>query len=232
MDIKIDIAAGSLKDRIPASRVSGITALTLTGSLNGEDIEFIRRHTGGYDMVDFRKPGPLETLDLSECKLVAGGVYKHTEFMGPRRGKVSISQFMEMWENTEYGGPAYGLRLINSHEVSNEMFLKCYKLKKIILPNNITRIGDLAFYRCDNLSTIYLGDKVTSVGEFAFANTALREIHIKCTIPPTLSECAFGNPKYHKRPEMNPKNKITLYVPRGSASDYWLQWGFDNIIEE
>ena len=47
-----------------------------------------------------------------------------------------------------------------------------------------------------------------------------------------LSRLAFGNPKYHDIPCMNPQNNITLFVPKGCSSDYWLQWGFDNVKEE
>lgn len=233
MDIKIAVTPGTLKERIPESRVNGINSLTLSGSINGDDIEFLRKHTGGYDMVDHRNAGPLETLDLSNCKLVPGGRYKSTEFMGHQRGRVSISQFMEMWTTTEIAGPGYGFNLVKGDEISDEMFLKCYKLRSIFLPKDIKRVGDLSFYRCDNLTRIYLGDKVESIGEFVFENNfSLKEIHIKSKKPPKLSDYAFGNPKYQTLPEMNPKKKITLFVPNGSSSDYWLQWGFDNVIEE
>ena len=231
MDISIDITTGTLKDRISSSRINGITSLTLRGSINGDDIEFIRRHTGGYDSVDFRQAGPLEMLDLSRCRFTPGGIYKTTEFMGHYKG--SIEQFFQMWTPNEYGGAGYGLLLTNSDEISNEMFLKCYKLKKIFLPENIKRIGNLTFYRCNNLEIVYIGNEVESIGEFAFYNTfRLKEIHISSIKPPVLSKFAFRNPKYHNHPSTNPKNKITLYVPRGSSSDYWLQWGIDNVIEE
>ncbi len=219
-------------DRIPSSRINGITSLTLRGSINGNDIEFIRCCTGGYDYDDLRQVGPLEALDLSKCKFTPGGIYKTTEFMGHYNG--SIEHFFEMGYPTEYRGIGYyGLKLTNSDEISNEMFLNCYKLKKIFLPENIKRIGNLTFYRCDNLETVYIGNKLESIGEFAFYNTfRLKEIHISSIKPPVLSKFAFGNPKYHGLPSTNPKNRITLYVPKGSSSDYWLQWGIDNVIEE
>lgn len=233
MNIKIDITAGSLKNRIPESRVSGISGLTLTGTINGDDIEFLRNHSGGYHCVDIRKAGPLEVLDLSDCRIVPGGIYKRTDFMGPQKRYVGVRDFMKMWASTEFQGVNFGLRLTNADEISNEMFLKCYKPKVIYLPKGVKRIGDLAFYQCDNLTTIYIGSKLESIGDYVFANNySLKEIHIKSETPPVLSEYAFGDPKYHSRPGMNPKSKILLVVPRGCSSDYWLQWGFDNVIEE
>jgi hypothetical protein len=234
MDIKINITHGTLKDRIPLSRVNGINSLSLIGSINGDDIEFIRRITGGYDWTDNSKfPGPLEVLDLSNCKFVSGGIYKHTEFMGPYKHSVSLHQFLQMWVSHEYAGNGYGLKFIADDEIPNEMFLGCFKLKKIILPRNIKRIGNLSFYDCINLEALYIGNSLSLIGDYAFAKTYhLKEIHIKSNIPPTLSKYAFGDPKYHDNPDMNPKNKITLFVPKGCASDYWLQWGFDKVIEE
>lgn len=233
MDIEINITPGTLKDRIPLSRVNGINSLSLIGSINGDDIEFVRRIAGGYDWTDdFKSPGPLEVLDLSNCKFVQGGIYKHTEFMGPHK-HVSLHQFFQMWVSHEYGGEGYGLKFNADDEISNEMFLGCFKLKKIILPRNIKRIGDLSFYDCKNLETLYIGNSLSSIGDYAFKLAYnLKEIHIKSNIPPILSKYAFGDPKYNTLPEMNPKNKIILYVPKGCASDYWLQWGFDNVIEE
>lgn len=233
MEITIDISAGNLKDRIPVSRISGISSLTLNGTLNGDDIEFLRQHLGGYDIVDFRKAGPIESIDLSGCNLVSGGIYKKSEFMGRYRGQMSITRFMELWTSTEIQGPGYGLKLLNADEISDEMFLGCYKFKRIVLPSKIKKIGDLAFYNCDNLTEIYIGDKLESIGEYVFENNFnLKEIHIRVKKPPILSEYAFGNPRYQNLPQTNPRKKISVFVPRGCASDYWLQWGFDNVFEE
>jgi hypothetical protein len=156
MDIKINITHGTLKDRIPLSRVNGINSLSLIGSINGDDIEFIRRITGGYDWTDNSKfPGPLEVLDLSNCKFVSGGIYKHTEFMGPYKHSVSLHQFLQMWVSHEYGGNGYGLKFIADDEIPNEMFLGCFKLKKIILPNTITNFEIDCFRFFDKVEKIY-----------------------------------------------------------------------------
>ena len=42
------------------------------------------------------------------------------------------------------------------------------KLVKIILPTNLTSIGDDAFYDCDGLTSITIPNNVTSIGDFAF----------------------------------------------------------------
>lgn len=44
------------------------------------------------------------------------------------------------------------------------------EIQKVILPNGLTRVGDLAFYDCYRLTSVDLPDSVKSIGEFAFAS--------------------------------------------------------------
>ena len=41
-------------------------------------------------------------------------------------------------------------------------------IKRIIIPDGVTRIGDYAFYSCTGLSSIDIPNGVTYIGEFAF----------------------------------------------------------------
>ena len=41
-------------------------------------------------------------------------------------------------------------------------------IKRIIIPDGVTRIGDYAFYCCTGLSNIDIPNGVTYIGEFAF----------------------------------------------------------------
>lgn len=42
------------------------------------------------------------------------------------------------------------------------------QITRVILPDGLTTIGDLAFYQCTNLSTIKIPDSVITIGKFAF----------------------------------------------------------------
>lgn len=43
-------------------------------------------------------------------------------------------------------------------------------IKKIIIPNSVTSIGDHTFAGCTNLTSVTIPDSVTSIGTFAFSN--------------------------------------------------------------
>jgi hypothetical protein len=48
-------------------------------------------------------------------------------------------------------------------------FYGCYTLKKVMLPDTLTRIGDYAFYSCKNLRVAEIPESVTEIGSRAFS---------------------------------------------------------------
>ena len=225
MEITLNVTAGELSRLIPESRRNSISSLKLIGSIKGEDIELIRKMCAAYYTGDHRSEvGSLRHLDLTQCQIVEGGIYKHTDFMGHYRGKIEEFLYKRM-DYEEWAGSGFGLNFARNNIISNEMFLYCNSLREIRLPSDITSIGDLAFYGCCNLERVYMGSRIQQIGDFAFANIdKISEIHIRTTNPPTINQYSFG--KYGDY-----KKKIKLYVPYGSQSSYWLQWEFDNVIE-
>ena len=53
-------------------------------------------------------------------------------------------------------------------------------IKKIIIPDNVTSIGDWTFFKCRNLVNMTIPDGVTSIGPWVFYNcTSLRSLVFK-----------------------------------------------------
>lgn len=107
--------AGTLPALIDSNQKDEITDLTLTGNLNGTDILFIREMAGS-DVNDYQTSGMLANLDLAGVNIVSEGA---------------------AYLNTDY--------IYSNDTISGSMFEYCYKLKSIILPNNVTLIGGRAF---------------------------------------------------------------------------------------
>lgn len=66
-------------------------------------------------------------------------------------------------------------------------------LKKVILPEGITNIGEAAFQRCINLTSINIPQAVTSIGSFAFYHCEnLTDIIIPGNVT-TIADCTFAS---------------------------------------
>lgn len=70
----------------------------------------------------------------------------------------------------------------NNHKfttVLGDYFRDCTGLRSIILPDNITEVGNYAFYCCSNLEYVYMPDGVRVIGNSAFAsNSRLNQVDI------------------------------------------------------
>lgn len=93
------------------------------------------------------------------------------------------------------------------------------RLKEIIIPDSVLRIGDkngygLTFEYCSDLTKITIGTGCSYIGEAAFKGcTKLEEIHMKGTYPPAAIKLEISE-------------SVKIYVPTGSkqyyeTADYW-----------
>lgn len=155
--------AGTLPTLIPADQKNTVAALTLTGSLNGTDILFIRE-MAGRDKIGNETAGQLAHLDLADANIVAGG-----------DAYVNVA-------NNDHGTA--------DNTISIYMFDKC-KLQSIVLPKTITAI-DGAFGNCYSLTgTFDIPEGVTRLGNYAFeACTQVEHFNVPTTVK-TIGTWAF-----------------------------------------
>ena len=124
-------------------------------------------------------------------------------------------------------------------------FILCTSLTNINIPNSVTSIGGYAFYNCTSLTdvnipnsvtsierstfsystsltNINIPNSVTSIGEQAFYNCDnLKSVYMNASTPPSVGDQAFHN-----------ISDLTIYIPRGSYTAYWLSyWGNYNLVE-
>ena len=131
--------AGTLPDRIDASKKYLITNLKLVGEINGTDFRMIREMAGS-NYNGYSTEGKLSTLDLSEAKIVKGG------------------------DSYYSGDNCY----TSNDEIGDYAFEGCSGLTSLTLPASISEIGDFAFSDCSGLTSLTLPDGITEIGEYAF----------------------------------------------------------------
>ena len=102
-------------------------------------------------------------------------------------------------------------------------FENCTGLTSINIPGSVTTIGSNAFYDCTSLTDINIPNSVTSIGEQAFYNCDnLKSVYMNASTPPFIGSQAFHNIS----------KDLTIYIPRGSYTAYWLSyWGNYNLVE-
>ena len=138
--IKLD-EAGTLPDRISESRKFLITNLKIVGEVNGTDWCLIRKMAGSDHGLG-KTDGKLSILDLSDAKIVKGGL-----------------PYVARLDNEQY---------TSNDELGDYAFYGCSGLTSLTLPSSVTSIGSYAFYGCSGLASLTLPSSVTSIGWYAF----------------------------------------------------------------
>lgn len=227
--------AGTLPDMIDESRLPYITDLKLTGELNGTDIRLIRTLTQEN----------LQILDLSEARILGGGApYKFAYYTS----NDIIGEYM--FYNSDYYGekPSVISKIIlpkSTLRIDKGAFRECKKLESIDISNSVTSIGDLVFCGCTRLTNIDIPNSVTSIGENTFSEcTSLTDINIPNSVTSIENQAFYecdnlksiylnsSNPPTINKTTLPQNEDLTIYIPRGSYTAYWLSyWGNYNLVE-
>ena len=251
---------GTLADLIFESGIRHIhvTKLTLSGTLNEDDFEYM------YDGMT-----SLGDLDVSEITNTSGIYFKDASklvkvILPKNLSSISYQAFYGCRSLTSITIPnsvtsignnafdyCYGLTSItlgNSvTSLGNYAFDRCGSLTSIIIPNSVTSIGNNAFYDCYGLKSVTLGNSVTSIGNEAFRYCS---VLTSVTIPESVTSIgnnAFANcsklTSIHCLGDIPPTandlgadtKTCTLIVPKKAYNKYFMHayWGqFLNIETE
>ena len=135
--------AGTLPDRIGSSKKYKITNLKIIGEINSTDLWMIREMAGRDDRGN-STDGKLSVLDLSEAKIVEGGVSYY------------------------YNGYNHNYCYTSNDVIGSYAFYDCRRLTSLTLPASITEIGSNAFWGCSGLTSLNLPDGITKIGNYVF----------------------------------------------------------------
>ena len=183
--IKLD-KAGTLPDKIGSTKKKQITNLKIIGEINGTDWCFIRE-MAGCDYNCEKTGGKLSMLDLSDAKIVKGGLpyIKYNGGVYTSNDKLGYAAFSDCSGLTSLTIPS------SVTSIGEYAFYGCSGLTSLTIPSNVTSIGESAFFGCSGLTSLTIPSNVTSIGESAFDGcSGLTSLTIPSSVT-SIGYCAF-----------------------------------------
>ena len=203
--------AGDLSKKIKDTEKFTITSLIVSGSINSDDVRFLRE-MAGRDMDGYETDGKLSSLDLSDAKIVTGGA----KYYKVKRGL--STKYYNIKEND----------VVDSH-----MFYNCRSLTSLKLPKTVKKIEQYAMQYCKSLQKCTLPENLSEINDKAFANTNLSEVTFpasltsikskvfyECSNLKTLRFTSPSVPTFGQDIFENCSKLEKVYVPKASLNEY------------
>ncbi len=259
--------SGLLSRYISSIERENIEDLTLTGELGGFDFYIIRSMAGiSYREGRNERPedigtnGKLKSLDISDVKIVDGGVYYatggaswhdwHTQenkitsylFYGTKLETIIIPNsvtgidpfafYRSLLTTIKVGQDN---KIYDSRDNCNAIIeTSTNKLivgcKNSVIPNSVTSIGENAFKYCGGLTSITIPQNITSIGNYAFGECS----GLTSIYSEIENPFAIGDDVFHDYSK-DIYSIATLYVPQGTKAAYQATEGwnkFKKIVEK
>ena len=203
--------AGDLSKKIKDTEKFTITSLIVSGSINSDDVRFLRE-MAGRDMDGNETDGKLSSLDLSDAKIVKGG---------GNYIKVKIGLSFRYYNIKE------------NDVVDLYMFYNCRSLTSLKLPKTVKKIELYAMQYCKSLQKCTLPESLSEINDKAFANTNLSEVTFpasltsikskvfyECSDLKTLRFTSPSVPTFGQDVFENCSKLEKVYVPKASLNEY------------
>ena len=187
--------AGTLHSLISGNE----TKLTLTGSINGTDVKYLRQLTN---------EGRLTALDLGTVRIVGGGTAYYNNYR-TEADVVGECMFTECRNLREVVLPS------TAGTIGSNAFSRS-GLRKVDIPEGVTRLGMDAFAYCDQLAEVVIGSRVAQLDQGVFYSSPVRTACVKPLTPPATPPYLFSS---------NPTIRVYSEVLNDYKQSTWKQFG-------
>lgn len=201
LEVSVNVSKpGTLAALLEKYDMMKITSLTVSGTIDGDDIQLLRRLAGALYKDDYTvEYGSLMKLDLSDATIEAG---KYYATISPQSARISFSGFLNV--GSRKMSHVYDLSYVSDEEwqniINHELRAlelggctldrgsdgRVYALYKLSESNTI---GANMFTDCENLVELYLPKKTKKVDDDAFYNC--RSLRVVGNLPKRVNQVAF-----------------------------------------
>ena len=107
--------------------------------------------------------------------------------------------------------------------IGQAAFSGCSALTSVTIPNSVTRIGDWAFKYCRSLKILTFGSGLWGIGQEAFSDCInIAQISSEAVVPPTCGRNALNGINKSKCKLIVPKNSLDAYKQAYYWEDFLL----------
>lgn len=149
---------GTLKDCISVTDFSRLKKLTLSGTINTDDIDVICKLSGRNDFrVPFEQRGTLAELDISNATIMAGS----------RKNKNTSTITRQLFAGCKFS------KIVlpdNTDEIHSDAFSNCKLLEEFVVPQSVEYVSNACFAGCDMLYEVRVPEKLQLLENY-FCNT-------------------------------------------------------------
>lgn len=136
-----------------------------------------------------------------------------------QKNSLMLCPSQNIFENGEYK------ILDGTKDIRSWAFSNCETLKKVIMPDSVTSIGDSSFSECSNLKEIVLSKNINTIGYNSFGNLiSLKQI----TIPKTVTGFYYNGSTTNCSLGYNFGNKIPDFTIKGYRNSEAEKYANDN----
>ena len=105
--------------------------------------------------------------------------------------------------------------------IGNEAFSDCSSLTSVTIGNNVTIIGNSAFSDCSSLTSVTIPNSVTTIGYSAFGGCInITQISSEAVVPPICGPNVFADTNKSKCKLIVPKNSLDAYKQADQWKDF------------
>lgn len=227
------VAALSLSIGVQAKPINVTTAGTLSSHISQDEQETLTELVvsgplNGDDILIIRAMASnLEILDMSGASIVAGGASYYATDNFTTNDVIGDKMFYSMTGLKKLLLPN-SITRIGTNNYDSEAIARCVNLESVTLPSSLTYIGYKAFNYCIRLKTVQIPEGVTRISKYAFLNCkSLTSV----SLPTTLGQAVQGDEHTYFLDRLwTPNDYVIDYnSPRSEYSNTFE--GCDNLSE-